>query len=94
VANTTVVYENPATLDNCAQYTQRTVFALQQLWPTSDVRQTGNETFAIGNLTQLIGVVDAATNASRMYNIVWSDTSVDSTSESAVARVLLPESVA
>jgi hypothetical protein len=69
VANTSVVYENPATLDNCAQYTQRTVFTLQQLWPNSNIRQTGNETFAIGNLTQLVEVVDAASNTSRMYSM-------------------------
>jgi hypothetical protein len=62
VANVSMVYENPAPIDDCDQFTQRTVFTLAQLYPQAGWRQINATTMFVANLTQRDQVADVFNN--------------------------------
>ena len=69
LVNVSVAYINPSELDTCQQYTERTVFAMQQLYGVQNTtidagRTTGN---VAGPLTVDLLVIDGANNATGAF---------------------------
>jgi hypothetical protein len=60
--NITFNYDNPATVDSCDQFTERTVFSLQQLFPNGSIERAGPNAFFVGEMATDIRAMDGATN--------------------------------
>ena len=60
--NITFDYDNPATLDSCEQFTERTVFSLRQLFPDGGIERPGPDAFYVGNMSTDIRVMNGATD--------------------------------
>jgi hypothetical protein len=62
--NVTVRYRNPHPLDNCEEFTTRTIFGLRQAYGSSSIIATANKTACklIGPVTIPVLVLDGQTN--------------------------------
>jgi hypothetical protein len=63
--NVTVAFRNPAPIDSCSQYIQRSVFSLRQLYPNASI-ELFNDTAGrmMGPVTINVDVRNGSTNVS------------------------------